>query len=299
MGWGEAILSGNILTPRHFLGDHRVFGAISRYVRAFGYLITGRIDAARKVLSANPYVIQATYDRVVQEKTARINQYKTAVAQMIAQEEKKLATVRTLSEETKRLEQLKEGAAGKAKSVVDKLKGQGVSMEEIKKDQEYLKCLGAFNDFSTTLKEKYDRIAELEGDIKQLQGNLGNHKVQMQQLLRDLEKLKEEAAATVADVITAKEEEEIANILAGISEDRSSKELQDMRDLRQEQKAKARVSRELAGTDTKRQEAEFLDYANKTASSEEFDKLIGLAAEADKSAAKPEAERVETRLPEA
>ncbi len=277
-----------------------MFGAISRYVRAFGYLITGRIDAARKVLSANPYVIQATYDRVVQEKTARINQYKTAVAQMIAQEEKKLATVRTLSEETKRLEQLKEGAAGKAKSVVDKLKGQGVSMEEIKKNDEYLKCLGAFNDFSTTLKEKYDRIAELEGDIKQLQGNLGNHKVQMQQLLRDLEKLKEEAAATVADVITAKEEEEIANILAGISEDRSSKELQDMRDLRQEQKAKARVSRELAGTDTKQQEAEFLDYANKSASSEEFDKLIGLAAEADKAAAvKPEAERVETRLPEA
>jgi chromosome segregation ATPase len=277
-----------------------VFGAMGRYIRAFGYLITGRIDAARKVLSANPYVIQATYDRIVQEKTARINQYKTAVAQMIAQEEKKLATVKSLSEETKRLEQLKEGAAGKAKSVVDKLKGQGVSMEEIKKNEEYLKCLAAFNDFSTTLKEKYDRIAELEGDIAQLQGNLGNHKVQMQQLLRDLEKLKEEAAATVADVITAKEEEEIGNILAGISEDRTSKELQEMRDLRQEQKAKARVSRELAGTDTKRQEAEFLDYANKSASSDEFDKLIGLAAEVDKSAAEqPEQQRVETRLPEA
>jgi hypothetical protein len=276
-----------------------VFGAMGRYIRAFGYLITGRIDAARKVLSANPYVIQATYDRIVQEKTARINQYKSAVAQMIAQEEKKLATVKSLSDETKRLEQLKEGAAGKAKSVVDKLKGQGVSMEEIKKNEEYLKCLGAFNDFSTTLKEKYDRIAELEGDIKQLQGNLGNHKVQMQQLLRDLEKLREEAAATVADVITAKEEEEIGNILAGISEDRTSKELQEMRDLRQEQKAKARVSRELAGTDTKRQEAEFLDYANKSASSDEFDKLIGLAAEADKSAAAPEQERVDTRLPEA
>jgi hypothetical protein len=245
-------------------------------------------------------VIQATYDRIVQEKTARINQYKTAVAQMIAQEEKKLATVKTLSEETKRLEQLKEGAAAKAKSVVDKLKGQGISMEEIKKNEEYLKCLGAFNDFSATLKEKYDRIAELENDIKQLQGNLGNHKVQMQQLLRDLEKLKEEAAATVADVITAKEEEEISNILAGISEDRSSKELQDMRDLRQESKAKARVSRELAGTDTKRQEAEFLDYASKSASSDEFDKLIGLAAEADKpSAEQAESQRVETRLPEA
>ena len=68
-----------------------MFSAIWRYFRAFGYLITGRIDAARMALSANPYVVQATYDNIIAEKRKRIQQYKEAVAGMIAQEEKKKA----------------------------------------------------------------------------------------------------------------------------------------------------------------------------------------------------------------
>jgi predicted nucleic acid-binding Zn-ribbon protein len=262
-----------------------VFGAIGRYVRAFGYLITGRIDSARKELSKNPHVIQATFDRIVQEKTAQIGHYKDAVAQMIAQQEKKLATLKTLTTETTKLEQLKQGAAAKAKSVVDRLKGQGVDAEAIKHNEDYMKCLAAFNDFSSTLQEKAARIAELEADIKGLGDNISSHKVQLQQLLRDLDGLKEEAAATVADMITAKEEENIANMVAGISQERFSKELQDMRDLRQQSKAKARISREMAGTDTKRQEAEFLDYARAGVNTDEFDRLIGLAGATDKEAA--------------
>ena len=37
--------------------------------------------------------------------------------------------------------------------------------------------------------------------------------------------------------------------------------LSDLRDLRQEMKAEARISKELAGLDTKQSEAEFLEYA--------------------------------------
>jgi hypothetical protein len=70
-----------------------------------------------------------------------------------------------------------------------------------------------------------------------------------------------------------------------------------MRDLRAEMRAEARVSRELAGTDTKHTEAEFLEYARSSASSDEFDRLIGLAGEAESDAPAPEsAER--SRLPE-
>ena len=46
-----------------------MFTALGRYLRAFGYLITGRVDSARKEMSKNPYVIQATYDKIVEEKT--------------------------------------------------------------------------------------------------------------------------------------------------------------------------------------------------------------------------------------
>ncbi len=277
-----------------------MFGAIGRYFRAFGYLITGRIDSARKEITKNPYVIQATFERIIHEKTTRISQYKDAVSTMITQQEKKLSTLKNLSDEVNKLERLKEGAAAKAKTVVDKLKGQGVSQEAIKHNEEYMKCLAAFNDFSSTLQEKNSRITELEGDVKQLGDNIGNHKVQLQQLLREIDKLKEESAATVADMITAKEEENVANMIAGISEDRFAKELQDMRDLRDGQKAKARVSREMAGTDTKRQEAEFLEYARTGVATDEFDRLIGLAQQTDAAAAAtPEpTEKIKTQLPE-
>jgi len=57
-----------------------MFKAVWRYFRAIGYLITGRIDAARMVLSANPAVIQATFDHIIGEKRKRIQQYKDAVA---------------------------------------------------------------------------------------------------------------------------------------------------------------------------------------------------------------------------
>jgi hypothetical protein len=282
---------------KNLKGDATVFGAIGRYLRAIGYLITGRIDKARQTLSANPYVIQATYDKVVREKTQRIQQYKDAVAAMIAQEEKKLSTLKTLSEEVNRLERLKEGAAAKAKTTVEQLKAQGVAMETIKKNEDYLKCLAAFNDFTSTLQEKNNRIVELENDVKDLSSKIGSHKIQLQHLLREIDKIKEEAAATVADVITAKEEEAIASMIAGISEDSASKELQEMREMRAQQKAKARMASELAGTDTKRQEAEFLEYARTSVATDEFDQLIGLAKEADTAAKQPE-EKVTPRLPE-
>lgn len=274
-----------------------MFRAIGRYIKAFFYMITGRIDRARKTLSANPYVVQATYDSVVEEKKKRIHQYKDAVAAMIAQEEKKLNKIKQLGEEVNRLEQLKEGAAAKAKSVVDQLKGQGASMEEIKQNDDYQKCLAAFNDFTSTLAEKQEHIAELENDAKELNANIGNHKVQLQQLQREIDKLKEEASATVADMITAKEEAEIADMISGISEDRYARELEDMRELRREQKAKARVAREMAGTDTKVLENEFMEYARTGVSTDEFDQLIGLAGEADTAAAAPQ-EQVKSQLPE-
>lgn len=276
-----------------------MFRAIGKYFRALGYLVTGRIDRARKELSTNPHVVRATYDRIVREKKDRIQQYKDAVAKMIAQQEKKSARIKQLTDDVTRLEQLKEGAAAKARLLVKELQGQGLAMEQIKQHPEYIKCMTAFNDFTSTEKEKSEHIVELEGDVAELGQSIDGHKVQLQQLLREIDKLKEESAQAVAEMITAKEEEEIADMISGISEDRTSQELAEMRELRQEKKAQARVAREMAGTDTMRQEAEFLEYARTSSSTDEFDKLIGLAESTDtESAPAAEAPRSEPKLPE-
>ena len=67
------------------------------------------------------------------------------------------------------------------------------------------------------------------------------------------------------------QEQEIADALSGISMDETNKELEQMRNVREKMKANAKISKELAGTDTKRAEAEFLEYAKQSVSNKEFE----------------------------
>ena len=269
-----------------------MFRAIGRYFRAIGYLITGRFDRARQSMSMNPDVVRATYDRVIEEKKKRIHQYKDAVAAMITQEERKKSSLKSLTDDIVKLRKLREGAAAMAKKVVERHNGD---IEAVKSDPEYVKCQGAYKDFTSTLESKEERATELENEIRELAKSVASHKVQLEGLMRDIDTVKQEKHATIAEIITAKEEKEIADMIAGISKDRTSEELQELRDLRDEAKASARVSREMAGTDTARSEAEFLDYATKSAADDEFDALIGLSKETDASTSEtPD----KTRLPD-
>jgi phage shock protein A len=253
-----------------------MFNAIARWFKAVGYLLTGQVDSARRVLETNPNAVRAKYDSVIRDKVNQIHTYKQAVAGLIAQQENKIAKLKILTDEVNKLERLKAGALAKAKQTVAQFSAAGKSKEEIHHHEDYKKCLSAYNDFSSTLKEKQEHIAELEKDIESYTKNIGSHKVQLTQLLRDVENLKGEAADAVAEIITAKQEKEIADTLSGIASDGSAEELQQLRQLRQEIKAEARISKEMAGTDTAAQEAEFLNYARQSESSDEFDSLIGL-----------------------
>lgn len=254
-----------------------LFRAIGRLFRSIGYLLTGNIDMATDSMRRDPNVVRAAYDNVVSEKIKRIKQYRDAVASMIAQEEQKKATVKTLTDEVNRLERLKAGAAARARQIVDKLKKENKNDEEIKANQEYKECLAAFNDFASTLKEKLDRIAELERDIGNYTKKIADHKVQLLALMREIEKIKEEKHDAVADFITAREEREIADMLSGLQEDGTAGELARMRELRNKVKAEARVASELAGTDSRGQEEKFLQYARESVATGEFEDLVGIS----------------------
>ena len=244
-----------------------MFGAIGRYFRALGYLLIGKVDAARMSISQNPNVVCATFDSIIHEKKRHIRQCKDTIEALLAQEEKKRAELKNQSEEVAKLAKLKEGAAVMARKVVQRLAGD---IEAVKKEPEYITCQSAFQDFTSTLDEKETRCAELEEDIKTLASSITGHKTQIQSFIRELEKVDQEKHETVADIITAREERELADMVSGISKDRSSVELQEMRDLRAKAKA------------TKRIEEEFLQYATESASSNEFDALIGLTKKTDK-----------------
>lgn len=253
-----------------------MFRAIARFFRSIGYLLTGKVDKQTDKLNRDPTVIKATFARIVREKKSSIQEYMSAVAQLVAQEEKKTQMVKRLSDEVKHLRNLQAGAGGKAKERAVDLKAKGVAVEVIKMDGAILQAKAAYSDFGSTLDEKEARIVELEGDIRGYADRIKSHKVQLQSLQRDIDKIKDEAADTVADMITATEEKQLNDVLAGISEDGTGAELERMREQRNQAKAEAKVASELAGTDSKRLEAEYENFAAAHQANDEFDDLLGL-----------------------
>lgn len=250
-----------------------MFRAIGRLLRAIGYLFTGRIDKARMALMTNPNVMQANYDEIITEKRSNLGILKKATGGLISQQEAKVEKVKSLTADIQKHEQLKAGAAAKAKALVAKHNGDA---EAVKRDPEYIKCQSAFRDFSTTLDAKVNMVHELEADVQRLGTSIEEKKASINMMLRQIESLGAEKHEAVAEVISAKEEKEIADMLSGISEDRANKELQELRDVRRDAKAQARISREVAGVTARQTEDEFLNYGAHAASDNEFDKMIGL-----------------------
>ncbi len=265
-----------------------MFRAMMRLIRSIGYLLTGKVDKQTDKLQRDPTVIKANFARIVQEKKSSIQEYMGAVAQLVAQEEKKTQMVKRLSDELKRLRNLQAGAGGKAKERAADLKAQGKDIAVIKSDAQILQAKAAFGDFGSTIEEKEARIAELEGDIRGYSDRIKTHKVQLQSLQRDIGKIKDEAADTVADMITSTEEKQLNDVLSGISEDGTGAELEKMRELRNQAKAEARVASELAGTDSKRLEAEYESFAASHQANDEFDDLLGLDETSDEKLARVE-----------
>ena len=249
-----------------------MFKAIGKFFRTLGYILTGQINKVSVKWGKSQEVVEAKYEAVIEEKRKRLTSYKEAVGGLIANQERKKAKLKDLTEEIQKLDKLRQGALAKANTLATSLGDP----EAVKTNADYLKCKAAYKDFTTTWDEKSKRILDLENDIKGIDGQVASHKVQIEGLMRDLDKVKDEKYETKASIAAAEEKKKIADLFAGISEDKTDQELQELRELRQNADAQARVSSELSGLDAKRSEEEFLAYATDSVVDDEFDKLIGL-----------------------
>ena len=259
----------------------------TRFFKAIWYTLTGKAHESADRMMENPEAVRGAYEDIIRDKKGTIQRYKQAIGQLIALVEQKRSAVKNLTDEVERLEELKTGAITKAQQTAAQLQGEGLPQEEIKVHGEYTRCVTAYQDFNSNLAEKTGRIEELENEIEGAQADIETHKLQITSLHRDLEKIKSEQSEAVADLITAREQEEIADMLSGISMDGTSAELTRMREIRENAKGRSKVAQELAGTDSKSEEEEFLSAARSSSTNDEFDSLIFGAQQTD---AKPETE---------
>ena len=253
----------------------------TRFFKAIWYTLTGRAHESADRMMENPEAVRGAYEDIINDKKGNIQRYKQAIGQLIALVEQKKTAVKNFTDEVDRLEELKAGAIAKAQQTAAQLQGDGLSKEAIKVHAEYTRCVTAYQDFNSNLVEKSGRITELENEIEGAQADIESHKLQITNLHRDLDKIKSEQSEAVADLITAREQEEISDMLSGISMDGTSAELTRMREIREKAKARSKVAQELAGTDSKSDEEEFLTAARASSATSEFDALIFGAQQTD------------------
>ena len=255
--------------------------AFTRFFRAIWYKLAGSAHESADRMMESPEAIKGAYEDVISDKKQNIQRYKQAIGQLIALVEQKKSEVQTLTDEVDRLEELKEGAIAKAQQTAAELQAESMTPEQVKQHPEYTRCVNAYQDFNSNLTEKTERIVTLENEIVGAQEDIESHKLQITTLHRDLDQIKSEQSEAVADLITAREQEEIADMLSGISTDGTSEELTRMREIREKAKARSKVAQELAGTDSKSDEEEFLTAARSSATNDEFDALIFGAQQTD------------------
>lgn len=253
----------------------------TRFFKAIWYTLTGRAHETADRMMENPEAVRGAYEDIIADKKGNIQRYKQAIGQLIALVEQKKSSVKSLTDEVSNLEELKSGAIAKAQQTAADLQKEGMAPEEVKQHAEYTRCVTAYQEFNSNLEEKTSRITELEGEIENAQSDIDSHKIQITSLHRDLDKIKSEQSEAVADLITAREQEEIADMLSGISMDGTSAELSRMREIREKAKGRSKVAQELAGTDSKSEEEEFLAAARSSSASDEFDALIFGAQQTD------------------
>lgn len=170
-------------------------------------------------LSESPEAVRGAYEDIIRDKQGNIQRYKNAIGQLIALVENKKNSLKGLTDDIDKLEKMKAGAIEKKESIIAELQKEGTSDEEIEQHPNYVRCVTSYNDFQATLEQKNARIAKLEQDIKRAQEDIETHKLQLTSLHRDLEKVKTEQSEAVADLIAARTQQEVDDLLSGIRED--------------------------------------------------------------------------------
>lgn len=266
--------------------------AISRFFRAIGYMLTGKIDESTKGLNEDPHVVRARFDDLIEKKRKSILQVRNAVAGLIRNIERKRQELKNTHEEIEKKERLMNGAKAMAAKI-----SKGKTREEAQADPEFVKCMKAYQDFKSSLDILAQRKESLEQDVTHGESDAKGYEIQLQGLHRELQDFIDERERSVADVAIARETRAASEALAGVANDGTADDLRRLRESVAQAKAEAQVTSRLAGTDVARQEAEFLEMAGSMESESEFmDEIFGADAlttpdAGTQTAAAPQAQR--------
>lgn len=273
--------------------------AFGRFFKALGYLLTFRLNKASEAIMSKPDVVKLRYEEVIEGKAQDIQRVVNAVSGLVHLQEQKKTELRRISEQLAEDESIIAAVLGEAQDKVKELQAAGKSEDEVQSDQEYIQLLGEYNDLCSSKDQRKERVEILKADIQNLEGKLQEQKISLQHLKRDLDDLKVKAKEGVARLVSAQQEKALNDMLAGISTSDTARELEELDNVVGEAEAAARVTSELAGTDTRMRRSQLLERHRGRKYTDEFSNLVGLAKKTDTAAGTvEEAPAEKAKLPE-
>lgn len=273
--------------------------AFGRFFKALGYLLTFRLNKASEAIMSKPDVVKLRYEEVIEGKAQDIQRVVNAVSGLVHLQEQKKTELRRISEQLAEDESIIAAVLGEAQDKVKQLQAAGKAEDEVQSDQEYIQLLGEYNDLCSSKDQRKERVEILKTDIQNLEGKLQEQKLNLQHLKRDLDDLKVKAKEDVARLVSAQQEKTLNDMLAGISTSDTARELEELDNVVGEAEAAARVTSELAGTDTRMRRSQLLERHRGRKYTDEFSNLVGLAKKTDTAAGTAEEAPAEkAKLPE-
>ena len=166
--------------------------------------------------AGTPAAIRARYDEIIRAKSTQVQRYQQAVTELVTLGQQKAARLSELREEVRQLAERERRAMAEAKGEVERQKGLGKTVPEIRADAGYRRRQAAFEERSAELEELQGRSAELEADTEEHLLRVGRHEAQLEALVDEVEALKAEAAEMVTDMTLTQLEKEILDVRAGL-----------------------------------------------------------------------------------
>jgi len=257
-----------------------MFAAMARFVKAIGYVVTLQFLWASKKIEDRPEIVGLQYDDVIKNRAQQARIIKDAIGGLIAQQETCKERMGRLTGDVEQLEKERAGAKALASERVAALKAQGLAAEAIKADGEFTQLQAAYADASSTLEAKTRNITDLENQINAMEQSIGNYQIQLQNMQRELERLRAERHEAVADMTLSRALDGVNEALAGISGEGTEHLLSELRQRRAEAHGRAVASQKLAGTDVTVQREKLLKAAASRVHDKEFMEGLGLDAAA-------------------
>lgn len=233
-----------------------IFRSLFRFVTTLGGLLSSKVDEGTDALLTTPAGIKAAFKSTRDTWTRQYHEVRDAVSQLLMVMEQKRAEIEKLQQELKDAEIRKRGAVEKFKAT---------------KEEKYQV---AFSQTHTRIGEIEARLQVLNTEVVQMEKRVDGYKLRLTEMQANINKLEKQEAEAIADIVSGKQIVDLNDRLQNLSTSLHDQNLQAIEKARQKVTAKAKLSDQLAGTDTAQIDREVMAAGLSGDAADEFSRML-------------------------